>query len=56
MDDMSAAYYLRQADRILVRAQAMKSADAQRILMDVVELYRNLAVKAEQDAVGSGPV
>jgi len=55
MDDMSAEYYLIQADRILGRAQVMKSADAQKILMDVVELYRNLAGKAEREAAGGGP-
>jgi len=54
MDDMSAEYYLTQADRVLGRAQVMKSADARKILMDVVELYRNLAGKAERDAVGAG--
>jgi hypothetical protein len=54
MDDMSAEYYLIQADRILGRAQVMKSADAQKILMDVVELYRNLAGKAEREAAGAG--
>jgi hypothetical protein len=54
MDELSAEYYRMQADRILGRAQAMRSADAQRILMDVVELYRNLAVKAEQEAAGAG--
>jgi hypothetical protein len=55
MDDMSAEYYLTQADRILSRAQAMRSADAQKILMDVVELYRNLAGKAEREAAGGEP-
>jgi hypothetical protein len=32
----------------------MKSADARKILMDVVELYRNLAGKAEREAVSAG--
>jgi hypothetical protein len=50
MDDMSAEYYHAQADRILGRAQVMRSPDALKILMDVVELYRNLAVKVEQEA------
>jgi len=54
MDELSAEYYRVQADRILGRAHVMRSADAQRILMDVVELYRNLAVKAEQEAASSG--
>jgi hypothetical protein len=54
MDDMSAEYYLTQADRILGRARVMKSADARKILLDVVELYRNLAGKAEREAASGG--
>lgn len=54
MEDMSAEYYRAQADRILHRAQVMKSTDALKILMDVVELYRNLAVKVEQESASHG--
>ncbi|MEJ0067555.1 MAG: hypothetical protein WDO24_01010 [Pseudomonadota bacterium] len=50
---MSAEYYREQADRILHRAQTIKSAGAQKTLMDVVALYRNLAAKAELESADS---
>jgi hypothetical protein len=49
MDDTSAAYYRTQAERVLERAHATRSNEARRKLMDSVELYRHLALRAEQD-------